>query len=354
MTLIDRIVPAGLRDIASLARQTESGPYAGLWVAENRYDALLSLTVAAEHTDRISIGSGVAIAFARTPMTVAYPAWELQAFSHGRFVLGLGSQVRAHVANRFGMPFTEPAARMREFVEAVREIWRCWSTGDRLRFEGRFYRHTLMTQNFVPEPTGHHAPPIYLAAVGPRMTEVAGAVADGLIAHPFLTESYARECLLPNLGAGARSAGRLPGDVTTVGAIFVATGRNDSELAAARMAVKTRIGFYGATPAYRPVLDHHGMGDLQLTLNEMAREGRWSEMGALIPEELFDAMVITGAPGDVGVELNRRFGELFDRISINAPYPLDPTLADEIAVAFNSVNGGRKPNRAHELDSVNK
>lgn len=332
--MLDRFAPAGLAGITALARETEAGPYDGLWVTENRYDPFLSLAIAAEHTERITLGTGVAIAFARTPMTVAYPAWELQKFSNGRFILGLGSQVRAHVTNRFAMPFTEPAARMHEFVEALREIWRCWTTGDRLRFEGRFYRHTLMTENFVPAPTGHDAPPIYLAAVGPRMTHVAGAVADGLIAHPFLTESYARERLLPILEAGALSAGRVDGAVATVGAIFVLTGHDENELAAAEVAVRNRIGFYGATPSYRPVLEHHGMGDLQRVLNEMARDGRWSEMGALVPAELFDAMVVAGSPDHVGTELHRRFGDVFDRLSINAPYPLDATLADAVAVSY--------------------
>lgn len=341
MALIDRFVPANLGGIGSLAASIEAGPYDGLWVAENRNDALLSMGLAAEHTTRISLGTGVAIAFARTPMTVAYPAWELQNFSDGRFILGLGSQVRAHVTNRFGMPFTEPAARMREFVEAVREIWRCWATGDRLRFEGRFYRHTLMTANFVPEPTGHGTPPIYLAAVGPRMTEVAGAVGDGLIAHPFITEAYARDRLLPALHAGAVGAGRPASAVKTVCAIFVATGRTAAEFAAAEVAVKNRIGFYGATASYRPVLEHHGMGDLQLTLNEMAREARWNEMGAMIPQELFDAMVISGSPDEVGPELHRRFGEVFDRLSVNAPYPLAQEVADEVAMSCRASAGAK-------------
>ncbi len=339
MAVLDRFAPAGLAGIAALARETEAGPYDGLWVTENRYDPFPSLAVAAEHTERINLGTGVAIAFARTPMTVAYPAWELQKFSGGRFILGLGSQVRAHVTNRFGMPFTEPAARMHEFVEALREIWRCWTTGDRLRFEGRFYRHTLMTENFVPAPTGHGTPPVYLAAVGPRMTQVAGAVADGLIAHPFITESYARERLLPALASGSSTAGRPPNAVATVGAIFVATGRDDKELAAAETAVKNRIGFYGATPSYRPVLDHHGMGDLQPRLNDMARERRWSEMGALIPRELFDAMAISGAPDQVGTELHRRFGDMFDRLSINAPYAFESMLADTVAAAYRKAGG---------------
>lgn len=337
MVLLDRFAPAGLSGVTALAQATELGPYDGLWLTENRYDPFPSLALAAEHTERITLGTGVAIAFARTPMTVAYPAWELQKFSDGRFILGLGSQVRAHVTNRFGMPFTEPAARMQEFVEALREIWRCWSTGGRLRFEGRFYRHTLMTETFVPEPTGHGSPPIYLAAVGPRMTEAAGAVADGLIAHPFLTESYARERLIPTLAAGASKAGRALDAVTTVGAIFVAVGTDEEELNAAEVAVRKRIGFYGSTPSYRPVLDHHGMGELQPRLNEMAREGRWNEMGAIVPRELYEAMVIAGTPSHVGSELQKRFGDVFDRLSINAPYPLAPELADAVALAFRQV-----------------
>lgn len=333
MALLDRVVPAGLSSIADVATSTEAGPFDGLWVTENRHDALLSLTLAAQLTNRISIGSGVAIAFARTPMTVASAAWELQNFSDGRFILGLGSQVKAHVTNRFGMPFSEPAARMREFVEAVRAIWRCWATGERLAFEGRFYRHTLMTENFVPEGSAS-PPPIYLAAVGPLMTEVAGAVADGLLAHPFLTASYARDRLLPRLAVGAAGAGRSMTSIATAGSVFVATGRDAAELAAAEAAVRTRIGFYGATPAYRPVLDHLGMGELQTSLNQMARAGRWSEMGAQVPDELYREMVVHGPPAEAGAELQRRFGHVFDRLSLNAPYPLTPGTADDIAVAF--------------------
>lgn len=333
MVLLDRFVPAGLATIAEIAEQTEAGPFDGLWLTENRHDALLSLAIAAERTSRISIGSGVAIAFARTPMTVASAAWELHNFSGGRFILGLGSQVKAHVVNRFGMPFSEPAARMREFVDAVREIWRCWATGDRLRFEGRFYRHTLMTENFVPAGT-LPPPPIFLAAVGPLMTKVTGAVADGLLAHPFLTASYARECLLPGLAAGAAEAGRPASSIVTSGSVFVATGRDAAELAGAEEAVRTRIGFYGSTPAYRPVLDHLGIGDLQPRLNAMARDGRWAEMGAQVPDELYRQMAVHGLPDEVGAELHRRYGDVFDRLSVNAPYALAADIADEIARAF--------------------
>ncbi len=333
MVLLDRLTPAGLSSIGDLAERTEAGPFDGLWVTENRHDALLSLALAAQRTNRISIGSGVAIAFARTPMTVASAAWELQNFSDGRFILGLGSQVKAHVTNRFGMPFSDPAARMLEFIEAVRAIWRCWATGERLSFEGRFYKHTLMTENFVPEGTAP-PPPIYLAAVGPLMTAVAGAVADGLLAHPFLTAQYARDRLLPRLADGAAQAGRSAASVVTAGAVFVATGRNPAELAVAETAVRNRIGFYGATPAYRPVLDHLGMGDLQVALNAMAREGRWGEMGAQVPAELYREMVVHGSPAEVGDELHRRYGQVFDRLSINAPYPLAADTADEIAGSF--------------------
>ncbi len=332
MALIDRFAPADLAGISALVRETESGPYDGLWLTENRSDPFPSMALAAEHSTRITIGTGVAIAFARTPMTVAYPAWELQQFSQGRFVLGLGSQVGAHVTKRFGMPFSEPAARMKEFVQAVREIWRCWETGDPLRFEGKFYRHTLMTENFVPRVINVSPPPIFLAAVGPLMTATAGEVADGLIAHPFITQSYARKELLPRLVAASTAAGR--DAVMTVGAIFVATGRDDQEIAAAQGAVRDRIGFYAATPSYRPVLEHHGLGDLQPQLNQMAREARWSEMGALIPQSLVEDMVISGLPDDAGTQLHQRFGDVFDRVSINAPYPLAPEAADSVASSF--------------------
>lgn len=235
--------------------------------------------------------------------------------------------------NRFGMPFSAPAARMREFVAALRAIWRSWETGERLRVEGEHYRHTLMTPNFTPEAHPFGPPPVYLAAVGPKMTGVAGEVADGLLAHPFTTPSYLAEVTLPGLEAGAARAGRAGSGIAVSVTAFVATGSDERALPAALAGVRRRIAFYGATPAYRPVLEHHGMGELQTRLDALAREGRWDAMDALVPDELMTLMCVTGSPDEVGAELVRRFGSVADRLAVNAPYELDAASADAVAAS---------------------
>ena len=338
---VDRFAALRLATAAQAAAEAEASGYDALWTSENRHDALLPLAPAAQATTSIRLGTGVAIAFARTPMTVAYQAHDLQSFSGGRLLLGLGPQVGAHVRNRFGMPFSAPAARMREFVAALRAIWRAWETGERLRFEGEHYRHTLMTPNFTPEPHPYGPPPVYLAAVGPKMTAVAGEVADGLLAHPFTTPSFLAEVTLPTLEAGAGRGRRAGADVEMSVTAFVATGPDERALSAAVAGVRRRIAFYGATPAYRPVLDHHGMGELQPRLDAMAREGRWEAMDALVPDELVDLMCVTGTPEEVGAVLVQRFGMLADRLAVNAPYELDRESADAVADSVRRHLDGR-------------
>lgn len=303
---------------AADAREAEELGFDGVWSTENSSDAFLPLALAAAATERVVLGPSVAIAFARTPMTVAYLAADLQAASHGRFVLGLGSQIRPHIENRFSMPWSRPAARMREFVLALRAIWATWSTGEKLEFRGEFYRHTLMTPAFTPTGGVTSMPPVYLAAVGARMTEVTGEVADGLLAHPFLTERYLHEVMVPALERGRAKAGKGMEGFEIGLSAFVALDDADVE------AVRRQISFYGSTPAYRPVLDLHGWGELQTELNGLSKQGRWDDMVGLVDDEVLAAMCSVGTATEVAADLQRRYGNVAQRIRFNRPGEVPP------------------------------
>ncbi len=315
---LDARLRNGMVHAAADAAAAEAVGFDGAWSNENQADAFLPLGPAAAATARITLGPSVAIAFSRTPMTVAYLASDLQRFSDGRFVLGLGSQIRPHIEKRFSMPWSRPAARMREFVLALRAIWSSWEQGEALRFEGEFYRHTLMTPQFTPPPSPHGPPPVYLAAVGPLMTEVAGEVADGLLAHPFLTERYLREVVLPAVLAGrARRGATLDGFEIGLSS-FVALDEADVE------AVRAQIAFYGSTPAYRPVLELHGWGALQSELNALSKQGRWADMAALVDDDVLAAMCPVGTAAEVAAELHRRYDGVAQRVRFNRPGEVPP------------------------------
>jgi probable F420-dependent oxidoreductase len=313
-------------DIASAgrsARTAEERGFDGLWLGEVSRDPFLPLTVAAAATTRVELGTGIAIAFARSPMTLAQTAHDLQTYSHGRFVLGLGSQIKAHVTRRFSMPWSRPAERMREYVLALRAIWASWNDGVPLKFEGEFYRHTLMTPMFNPGPTGFGPPRIVLAGVNEGMTVVAGEVADGFIAHGFTTEPYVREVTVPALERGLARAGRSRSDIELKVGPFVVTGRDDRELDAARDVARQRIAFYASTPAYRPVLELHGWGPLQDTLHAMSLRGEWDEMGGCIDDEVLDAFAVVAPHDQLPAALAGRWKGVADRVSINEA-DLDP------------------------------
>jgi len=318
------VMAASLDGVGARARELEDLGYDGLLTAETSHDPFLPLVVAAEHTEHIELGTGIAVAFARNPMTLANLADDLQRFSRGRFVLGLGSQIRAHIEKRFSMPWSHPAARMRELILAMRAIWRCWNERERLDFRGDFYRHTLMTPFFDPGPNPFGSPKVFLAAVGPRMTEVAGEVADGIIVHGFTTERYLREVTLPAVERGLAAGGRRRADFEVSGPLFVVTGTTDEEVARAEQAVKQQIAFYGSTPAYRGVLELHGWGDLQGELNALSKEGKWVEMGGLIDDEVLRTFAVVAEPEAVGPALRARYGDVVDRCSFYAPYESDP------------------------------
>lgn len=295
-----------LAEVAEMARKAENAGVAGLWTAETSHDPFLPLVLAAERTERLELGTAIAVAFARSPVAVAQTAWDLARLSGGRLILGLGSQVRAHIERRFGMPWSDrPVARMREYVAVLRAAWEAWQTGTRPAFRGEHYRLTLMTPFFDPGPIDHPRIPVYLAGVGAGMTRLAGEVADGLIVHPMHSRSYVADVVLPAVAVGGRG-------ITIAASVIVAT--TEDEIAAARRA----IGFYASTPTYRSVLEHHGWGEVGDALSGHARHGRWDEMAALVTDPMLDAFAVVAPPGQLRSALERHADGLIDRV---APYP---------------------------------
>ncbi len=268
-----------LGNVVEAATTLERRGYDGCWTAEINHDPFLPLTLAAEHTNTIELGTSIAVAFARNPMTVANVGWDLQEYSRGRLNLGLGSQIRPHIEKRFSMPWSKPVARMHEFVLAMREIWACWRDGSRLRFEGEFYTHKLMTPMFTPEPHDYGFPKVFIAAVGEAMTEMAGEVADGLLAHAFTTKRYFEEVTTPALMRGMGRSGRDRSDFQVSCPVFVVTGERDADLDAAAVGTRKQIAFYGSTPAYRKVLELHGWGELHEELHRLSLQGDWDAHG---------------------------------------------------------------------------
>ena len=320
--------------VIEAAKRAESTGYDGVWTAETSHDPFLPLVLAAEHTERIKLGTGIAVAFARNPMNLAVLANDLQTMSHGRFMLGLGSQIKPHIEKRFSMPWSHPAPRMRELILAIRAIWASWADGSRLAFRGEFYRHTLMTPMFDPGPNAYGNPKIFLAAVGEKMTEVAGEVADGVLAHGFTTERYLREVTVPALERGLALSGKSRADVEVSYPGMVVTGTNEAEFAAAAKAVKAQLAFYGSTPAYRPVLELHGWGDLQVELNSMSKRGAWAEMAELIDDDMLNTFAVVGGLDEIPGKVLARFGNVVDRFSFYAPYRLAPERWAEVLAGF--------------------
>jgi probable F420-dependent oxidoreductase len=327
----------GIDDVPATARDLEERGYAGVWASEVDHDPFLPLLSAGQATRRLQLGTAIAVAFARSPMTLATTAHDLQRYTRGRFVLGLGTQVRAHVERRFSMPWSAPVARMREYVAALRAIWASWQDGTPLRFQGQHYRHTLMTPMFAPDPHPWGPPPVYLAAVGPAMTRLAGEVADGLLVHGFTTARYLRERTLPALEEGMAAAGRSRSDLTISLPGLVVSGRTDAERAEAAAAVKATIAFYGSTPAYRPVLELHGWEALADELHSLSvgrREDKWTAMRDLVDDDVLAAFAVVAEPGDLATRVRERYDGLVDRFSVYASYPAPLDLWDPLVADF--------------------
>jgi probable F420-dependent oxidoreductase len=323
----------GTAEVVEEAKHHEKAGYDGLWASESQHDPFLPLLLAAEHTDRLEVGTAIAVAFARSPMQLAYTAHDLQTYSGGRFSLGLGSQIKPHIERRFSMPWSRPAARMREYVSALHAIWAAWNEGERLNFRGDFYSHTLMSPFFSPPPATGGAPKVFVAAVGAAMTRVAGEVADGLLAHGFTTERYLREVTLPTVEAGLASSGRTRADFSVSHLLLTATGRTEEEMARAIDGTRGQIAFYGSTPAYRGVLELHGWGELGDELHALStsrREDKWEAMTRLVDDEVLHTFAVVAEPERVAAEIRRRYGSLVDRVSFYTAYEIDAEVWEPI------------------------
>jgi probable F420-dependent oxidoreductase len=328
---VDAMLDADPAKALESAAAFEDEGFAGVWCGETAHDPFVTLTAAALGTKRVRLGSGVAIAFARSPMTLAMLGNDLQTVSRGRFVLGLGTQVRPHIERRYGMTWSRPAARMHELVLAIRHIWACWRDGTRLDFTGEFFTHTLMTPVFDPGPNRFGTPDIMVAAVGKLMTGIAGECADGVLLHSFVTERFLREVAMPAFQAGIERSGRQRRDLCVSYPVFVATGSTQPQLESAIDAVRQQIAFYGSTPSYRDVLTLHGWDDVHKELHELSRDGKWSLMKSLIDDAILEAFAVVGDGPAVARAILKRYGDLVDRVTLYTPYAVETRVLGEIA-----------------------
>ena len=315
MKLDAALAPTTLRDVPAHAAAAEAVGFAAVWTSETRHDPFLPLSLAAEHTSRIGLGTAVAIGFARSPTVLAHTAWDLASASGGRFMLGLGTQVQAHIERRFGMRWPEsPVGAMREYIQALRSVWQAWQSGEKLNYRGRVYRLTLMSPFFNPGPIETPAIPIYLAGVNRGLIELAGEAAEGLHAHPLQSERYLREIVRPALEAGCLRAGRPAGSVQVSASVFTVTGAAEAAFA------RSQIAFYASTPSYRPVLELHGWAEAAERLSGLARRGAWNEMPAQIDDEMLETFAVVAEPGRLASALRARFEGMADRVTLSRPF----------------------------------
>lgn len=326
------------KDIGLLARTVEEMGFDALWGLENQHEPFMPLAVAATATSKIQIGTAIALAFTRSPMTLAYTAWDLQAGSKGRFILGLGTQVKGHNERRFSVKWESPGPKLRELIQALRAIWHCWQNDTKLNFTGQFYNFTLMPPAFQPGKSAYPHVPIYIAGVNPYMCRLAGELCDGFHAHPFHSPKYLREAVIPHLEEGARKAGRSRSDVVIASSAFVIMGDNKKEIDEARERARTKIAFYASTRAYQPVLDVHGWGDVCPRLHEKTLKGDWAGMGKEITDEMLNEYTVTGSPEEMPALLKARYQGLLDRVAFYYSYELgqDEKRWRKIVEAFKS------------------
>jgi len=310
-----------LRNIPAAARATEAAGFAGLWSQETGNDGLLPLVLAAEHTDKILLGTAIAVAFPRSPMTMAYIAWDLAGMSNGRFILGLGTQVKGHNERRFSVKWDSPVPRLREYIESLKAIFKCWSEGGkRLSYQGKFYQFSLMTPFFTPPAHDYPNIPIYVAGVNKQICQLAGELCEGFHAHPFHSAKYLRDAVIPNLEVGLKKSGRARKDITIFTSVFAATGRNDEQIHKAREAARGQIAFYASTRLYHPVLEAHGWADAGERLTEKAAKGKWNEMNAEVTDDMLDVFTVTATFDKIAAKIKERYEGLLDRFSFYFPY----------------------------------
>src|ERR1700712_1815410 len=315
------------RDIAQAARDAEAAGFDALMTVELGHDPLAPLAFAAMDTSRVELTPSVVVAFPRSPTTLAQQAWDLQANSGGRFVLGLGSQVKGHNERRFGIPWTAPAPRMRDYVMALRAVWRAWETRGRLNFDSPHYKLTLMTPDFSPEPTGLPMVAVTVAAVGEAMLRVAGQVGDGVRLHPLCSSAYLEQVCLPQMMEGMRRSGRSRLHFDVHGGGFICTGADEASVAAEMERARKRIGFYGSTRTYLPILALHGLEDLGGKLPRMSVEGQWDRMGAEVSDDAVRIFAACGTYDAIAGAVEARFGGAADSIDLHFPPGTPPGLA---------------------------
>ncbi len=315
--------------ISEQVQGLEAAGFSAVTTQENRFNPFLPLSVAAAASSKIELRTSVAIAFARSPMASANLGWDLQLASQGRFTLGLGSQVKGHNVRRFSVPWSPPAPRMREYVQAVRAIWDCWQHGSALDYQGDHYQFSLMTPNFTPPKQTHGLPKIQIAAVGPAMMKVAAEECDGAMLHGFCTRKYLAEVVVPKFERSLQAAGKSRKDFEMSGGGFVATGRTDEEVAKTFEWIRQRVGFYGSTPSYWPVFEVHGLQDLGLKLNDMSKKGQWEAMTDQVSDDVVNLFAAVGRFDEIVPALQARFGGLVDMVGMPADTP--PDLLTDIA-----------------------
>ncbi len=320
MLSIDAPFYATVEDAAEEAKRLAADGFDGVYTLEGNTDPFFPLLLASEHAPQLAIATGIAVAFPRNPSHLAYQAWDLHRFSKGKFLLGLGSQVKAHIENRFGCEFSRPAARMREHILAIKAFFDCWQNGTQLNFQGEFTRHTLMTPMFNAGPNPFGEPPVLLGALGPKMTEVAGEVADGIIMHPFNNQTFIEQHALPAVRKGLTKVDKLESEfIISLGAM-IATGENEESMQAAKDSIKGLLGFYASTPAYIPPMDAIGYADLQPEANRLTKEGKWDQLADMIDDTFFEAFCIYDEPQNIAARIAQKYGSLPDRLSLYTPY----------------------------------
>ncbi|MFQ5594741.1 MAG: TIGR03617 family F420-dependent LLM class oxidoreductase [Anaerolineae bacterium] len=334
------LVADNLRDAPRMARVAEEIGFDALWSSETQHDPFLPLALAAEHTERIELGTAIAVAFARNPMSTAYIAWDLAKMSQGRLILGLGTQVKAHIERRFSMAWDSPAPRLREFILALRAIWDTWQNGSRLNFRGDFYQHKLMSPFFNPGPIDHPDIPIYIAGINEHLCRLAGELCEGFHVHPLHSAKYLEEFILPNIQRGMDNAGRTRAEIQLVAPVFVITGTNQAETDQVREEVRAQISFYASTPSYRPVFACHGWEDVAERLSRLAARGKWMEMPTLVTDDMLSVFAVEGEWDELPSKIMTRYDGLLDRVMyyyLGQRPEIEPASWRSVVAAFHEV-----------------
>jgi len=321
MKLDTGLMARDLREVPAAAKAAEEAGFDAIWTIEAGNDGFLPLALIAEHTRRVKMGTGVAIAFARSPMAMAHTAWDLAGLSQGRFILGLGTQVKGHIERRFSVKWEAPVPRLREYIESLRAIFKCWAEGGtRLKYEGKYYNFSLMTPFFTPQRHDHPNIPIYIAGVNQYICRLAGELCDGLHAHPFNSPQYLREFVIPNVEIGLKKSGRSRKDFSIAATAFAIAGQSKDEIERAKAGVRNQIAFYASTRTYKVVLDTHGFGEVSQRLNEKAAKGDWAGMADEITDEMLEVYAVAGTFDEIGAKVKARYEGLLDRVGFYIPY----------------------------------